>query len=276
MEALQRVLNAFCVADRNEDPDPYQPPIAQEPSFESVMGILQLDNAQKAPSRSSSFKANFENSVASDLDPFLLLSPELRLGIAQYLPTVNFLNLRLSSKAMVLIFDRQDFWKTRFCLYGDRGFLDFLESQSRVLNDLWQQWIHNQMIRDMYLMTGAPGLVPLADNTRDPSLKWTGTQAAQQGFFDDDPPKIDGCLRHYYRQKLFVSKDNCDKFSLLKHARFSQTIALPGRVLAIAVSVFTEGTLVSKDFPEHIEQLDAKSEILALYETFDDHRIMTL
>ncbi|KAJ5608859.1 hypothetical protein N7528_009426 [Penicillium herquei] len=249
-----------CVEDRNQHPDPHHPPIAQAPSSESIMNMFDLDNAQKAPSRSGILEANFANAVDSNLDPFLLLPRELRLGIAQYLPTADFLNLRLSSKAMVSIFDSQVFWKTRFCLFSDLGLLDFLEGakctdwrllyrsikthqlwrKSRVLNDLWEQWIHNQMIRDMYMMTEAPGLVPLAENTRSPGLQWTVTQAAQQGFFDEDPPKIDGCLRHFYRFGFYKTNDNCGKCLLLKHARHSQRITLRGRVVAVAVSVFTD------------------------------------
>lgn len=51
---------------------------------------------------------------------------EIRLEIATYLSTVDFLNLRFCLRAMADIFEDQAFWKTRFFIHGDRGYLAFL------------------------------------------------------------------------------------------------------------------------------------------------------
>ena len=65
-----------------------------------------------------------------DTHHFEWIPLEIRLQIATYLPTVDFLSLRLCPRAMADIFEDQSFWKTRFFIYGDRGYLAFLTKVS--------------------------------------------------------------------------------------------------------------------------------------------------
>lgn len=51
---------------------------------------------------------------------------ETREVIAGFLPTASFLNLRLATRAMAIIFDSTGFWKSRFYPNEERGFLFWL------------------------------------------------------------------------------------------------------------------------------------------------------
>ena len=75
--------------------------------------------------------SNSRSSVVLHPDCFGNLPIEIRLQIATYLPTVDFLSLRQSSRAMVVAFEFQSFWKSRFSVNGDRGFLNSLVTNSR-------------------------------------------------------------------------------------------------------------------------------------------------
>ncbi|KAL3494420.1 hypothetical protein BJX62DRAFT_234296 [Aspergillus germanicus] len=59
---------------------------------------------------------------ASLTDSFARLPLELRLDIATYQPTADYLNLRLASRVMALIFHGNAFWRSRFRKYGSRRF----------------------------------------------------------------------------------------------------------------------------------------------------------
>lgn len=116
-------------------------------------------------------KVNMKYEITTQADCFLLLPIELRLIIAQYLSTADFLALRLLSKAMSLLFDCEQFWRTRFLVNGERGYLSFLtetryrdwrllyrcsrpsfEGHTRI-NDWRKQWLSNETVRDRYIMT---------------------------------------------------------------------------------------------------------------------------
>lgn len=59
-------------------------------------------------------------------DTFRQFPVEVLEEIAAYLRTSDFLSLRLASRTMAPLFSSQCFWKTRFYINGERGFLDFL------------------------------------------------------------------------------------------------------------------------------------------------------
>jgi hypothetical protein len=62
-------------------------------------------------------------------DTFAALPPEIRHEVAQYLPTVDFYNLRLASRSMGQLFFDSTFWATRFEVDGERGFLSCLKQK---------------------------------------------------------------------------------------------------------------------------------------------------
>lgn len=59
-------------------------------------------------------------------DCFVFIPMEIRMQIAMYLATADFLALRHASRSMAKVFDIQSFWKSRFLVVQDRGFLAYL------------------------------------------------------------------------------------------------------------------------------------------------------
>ena len=111
---------------------------------------------------------------------------EIRFNIAEYLSTADFLNIRLSSKAFVCLFESQQFWRTRFWIHRKRGYLNFLAEQGyqdwrllyrytcssskifwpRKLNDWRRQWLTNENIRDRYMMAENTGGLSTASSLK--------------------------------------------------------------------------------------------------------------
>lgn len=79
---------------------------------------------------------------SSETDCFSLLPLEIRLQIATTLDTVDFFNLRLASRSMSLIFEIQSFWKSRFQIDKDRGFIAYLIQNLHESCD-WRVLYHN-------------------------------------------------------------------------------------------------------------------------------------
>jgi hypothetical protein len=115
-------------------------------------------------------------------DRFARLPLEIQEEIVAYLPTVDVLNLRYTSRTMAAIFDSQGFWKTRFRGSGERGFLSYLMQHQRRLKRRriidWRLLYHctnevssygselrnrkriweiNRLLRDMSMMTMTVG-----------------------------------------------------------------------------------------------------------------------
>ncbi|CAG7942760.1 unnamed protein product [Penicillium salamii] len=68
--------------------------------------------------------------LTSSIDGFSMLPVEIRLEIASYLSTPDFFTLRTVSRGMAAIFSLQSFWRTKFLINGDRGFLSYLTEKS--------------------------------------------------------------------------------------------------------------------------------------------------
>lgn len=219
------------------------------PSFESFKRSLDLGKAQIALPRRRRRRVNSMNGTASVCDPFRVLPLELRLEIAQYLSTVDFLSLRFSSRAMAPLFDSQQFWRTRFRLYGERGFLNFLTKEDykdwrlmyrsthqiyakNVVMSNWKdQWHQNEMIRDMCLINEAPGLLPAGKETRTQDLRY---KLSTLKSFVCAPLSVAGL---YIQLRFKGTENRCFRCSEPKHSRTSHTIIVPRRVLKIVVSV---------------------------------------
>jgi hypothetical protein len=141
-------------------------------------------------------------------DCFRLLPLELRFEIAYLLPTPEYLNLRLTSRAMVYIFEYQDFWKTRFLIHRERGYLNYLLEEgckdwrlmyrctgrlmrlTGTLRHRRLQWLHNEWIKDRCMMVGAP--IPTSPwNIRFYGLGWdraVGTVQCDRPHNNDTTP----------------------------------------------------------------------------------------
>ncbi|CAG8938128.1 unnamed protein product [Penicillium salamii] len=72
----------------------------------------------------------YRNLTSSNIDCLSTLPMEIRLEIASYLSTPDFFTLRTVSRGMAALFSLQSFWRTRFLINGDRGFLSYLTEKS--------------------------------------------------------------------------------------------------------------------------------------------------
>jgi len=121
-----------------DDLGPYDLPDVRQvldsiPKYPSFMVDAQLSGS---PSFSGSFSA-------SENDCFFSLPVELRQDIAIHLPTSDFLTLRRVSRAFWPVFHSQQFWASKFFMYGERGWV--IESQRRSSGASipdWRWWWH--------------------------------------------------------------------------------------------------------------------------------------
>ncbi|KAJ5704160.1 hypothetical protein N7493_011298 [Penicillium malachiteum] len=130
-----------------------------------------------------------QSRVVSNTDFFSRLPSELCLDLACMLPTKDMLNLRFASRAMAPIFHMQSFWRSRFELTMERGYLNFLtrhgftkwmlvyhcskripRSNER-RSEIMEQWTRYQLARERYFMS--PNLAPSTTSAdRVESLDW--------------------------------------------------------------------------------------------------------
>ncbi|CAG7965696.1 unnamed protein product [Penicillium nalgiovense] len=187
------------------------------------------------------------NNPTSGTDCFGLLAMEIRLEIAAYLSTVGFFSLRYAPRAMALLFQLQTFWKTRFRVNGDRGFLAYLAEapQNRKRKNwrsiyhctaridqphlqLWtlrRIWRDNQWLADRCSMVKALDDKPRSQNNllsgvswKEASTKMRCDRTAQQG---QNHTKCQTCYAYHYAVVQTVSLQN---------------------IIGLAVSILPEGT----------------------------------
>lgn len=172
---------------------------------------------------------------------------EIRLEIATYLSTVHFLNLRLCSRAMADIFEDQAFWKTRFFIHGDRGYLAFLTEGIQHARD-WrliyrcthnlsklhpelcirrQHWRHNQWLRDVCIMTREQNLRLHTQLRNIESLQWqkaAGKISCHRGTWG---------LLNGANHKLC---SGC----FTKHEALTQSVSFSRDIVGLAISVLSD------------------------------------
>lgn len=173
---------------------------------------------------------------------------EIRLEIAGYLSTVDFLSLRFASRAMALLFELQSFWKTRFRVNGDRGFLACLvDTPQRCKRKNWRsmyrctakidqpylylwalrrQWRNNRWLADRYSMVkGSDDQTGLQNTLLLGEVPWNGVSVEIR------------CDRNC-RQGIDWGKcPNCWE----EHVPVTQAVTLEN-VISLAVSILPEGT----------------------------------
>jgi hypothetical protein len=172
---------------------------------------------------------------------------EIRLEIATYLSTVDFLNLRLCSRAMADIFEDQAFWKTRFFIRGDRGYLAFLtegiqrERDWRLiyrcthnlsklhpeLRTRQQHWRHNIWLKDVSIMTREQNLRLQTQLGNIESLQWQ---------------KATGEIRCHRGTRGLLNAANHKLCStcFTKHETLTQSVPFSRDVLGLAISVLSD------------------------------------
>lgn len=162
--------------------------------------IRGIGDATKQISKIQRLNLGAGKSILFGADPFGLLPMEVRLEIAAYLPTADFLDLRSVSRMMALVFSLQSFWRTRFRINGDRGFLAFLtDDRSKRKNwrsiyhctakietlylhewSMRRQWRNSCWLRDRYSMTPTPGGQIESEHKLPSEVAWR-TAAAELG-----------------------------------------------------------------------------------------------
>lgn len=101
----------------------YADGINEEPWYPPQRPIIRgIGDATKQLSKIQRLEIGPSNTTYES-DCFSLLAIEIRLEIASHLSTLDYLGLRSVSRAMALVFSLQSFWKTRFRVNGDRGYL---------------------------------------------------------------------------------------------------------------------------------------------------------
>jgi hypothetical protein len=212
--------------------------------------ILGLRDAAKQFVKRSMVATGYRNNLKLMADCFGFLAIELRLEIAAWLPTKDYLDLRSSSRAMVPLFDLQLFWKSRFRINGDRGFLNGLlvspknnESKNWRLiykatarinksdGHLWElrrRWQNVRWLKERCFMT----------RTSDDEI------ASQMNLFSlprksdwKECPTEFRCDRHWNQGIDWTLCNNCHA----EHFSFVQTVVLDSSIVRLAISVLREG-----------------------------------
>lgn len=108
------------------------PTIMSDPYHTGEILAIRSERPPPLPTRSVAY--SLSNTA---IDPFSRLPYELRAGIAQYLPTSDFLRGRLALRGLWDIFDSQQFWATRFLGRGaERSWL----FESQLWDESGQDW----------------------------------------------------------------------------------------------------------------------------------------
>lgn len=201
---------------------------------------IRLGNSTKKLWKIQHSKKSAKYDIIIGADCLSLLPMEIRLEIAAYLSTADFLSLRLISRGMAVIFSLQSFWKTRFRVNGDRGFLVCLterpgkrtnwrsiyhctatiDHSDLHLGAMRHRWRNNCWLRDRYLMTQAASGQHMSEENQLAKVAWK--KAAARIYCDS----VGWHRRHTC---------NC-------RPPVSQTIWLRDLVIGITVFILDEGT----------------------------------
>lgn len=131
---------------------------------------------------------------------------EIRVEIAAYLSTVDVFNLPYTSRAMALLFQLQSFWKTRFRVNGDHGFLACLAEapQSRKRKN-WRSIYHCTARVDQ------PHLQLWTLRRIWRTNQWLADRCSMVEDLDDQPRSHNNCLVEYPGRRLLL---RCDAIEL--------------------------------------------------------------
>lgn len=193
-------------------------------------------------------------------DCFRLLPLELRFEIAYLLPTVEYLNLRLASKAMIHIFYALEYWKSRFFIHRERGYLTYLLEKDycrssepldtenldwllmyhctkrpktliKTLRYRRLQWLHNEWIKDRCIMYGGPKSIPSDNPNNFYGLLWDSAI----GVIQCDRP-----VRYKSPEGTSFEKGTCLRCCGMHNLSPRQIIFLPSELVEMEVSVLAE------------------------------------
>ncbi|GLA51161.1 hypothetical protein AnigIFM63604_007509 [Aspergillus niger] len=112
--------------------EPYQAPLL----------IHLLQSKREQPRCAAELQNKLDRSYNAT-DYFRQLPVELIELLGGYLSTRDYLNSRFASRSMGILFHKQGFWKTRFDVNGERGFLNYLVKNHQNLDFDWRLLYHS-------------------------------------------------------------------------------------------------------------------------------------
>lgn len=189
--------------------------------------------------------------VVHDSDCFSILPLEIRVQIATYLRTADFLRLRQSSRAMAVVFGIESFWKSRFSQNGDRGFLNCLAENPRKRESknwrliyrctaridrcdehLWatrRRWRNNRWLIERCSMIRTSDEHIVSNQGLLNELCWKEVSTEFRCDRDSRPENRHG------------GKENECRICWAEHKLFSQVVLLESSINGLAVSIQREG-----------------------------------
>lgn len=224
-------------------------------NLEDIRKFLRMRKRRK--SNRMPCRVDLKYEITPEADCFFLLPIELRLMIAQYLSTAEFLTLRLSSKAMTDLFDCEQFWRTRFLVNGERGYLSSLtgsgyrdwrllyrcsdpslESSTR-FDDFRKQCLSNETVRDRYIMT---------EEADTPLPTYGELRLERSNAFLNWQRAPKPCQRHIYESesvdlllpRTLMTLVKCRNCHRKRDFMESQKVILSRPVSKVAIYVFVE------------------------------------
>lgn len=196
---------------------PTEPPFYQ-PSLEQL-----LRRGVRIPDRTPEVAAQFAHG-RNATDPFTVLPLEIKEIVAEQLSTRDILALRAVSRAMEGIFFSSRFWRTRFEINGERGFLyRAVRGASRGTGDSidWQHLYHSTSTlpwNDEF-----DRMLEMWENFR-----WIRDTCLSQNRGQTPPLDFQGrALQHYHNTRWEGTK--------------VETVDIPPKLATIGVSILANG-----------------------------------
>ncbi|KAL4783786.1 hypothetical protein BJX76DRAFT_368145 [Aspergillus varians] len=183
-------------------------------------------------------------------DPFGRLAVELRENIATRLVTPDFLNLRLASRAMEPLFHGDYFWKSRFGVDGDRGYLGDVAVDGPV------DW------RRLYCTSSRTEAQWGMKIKVWETIRWVKDAMSAEANFTAPPLEFCGRALQYYHN------DSCARGRRVERAD------IPSKLTKIAVTMVS-GPMIFDQYP-HSGQFESATEITALEFMTEDGNCVTL
>jgi hypothetical protein len=185
--------------------------------------IRGIGNATTQISKIQRLDISAAKHIIPGTDRFGVLPMEVRLEIAAYLSTVDFLSLRSISRIMAPVFSLQSFWKTRFRIDGDRGFLASLTNHpskrknwrsiyhctakiEKLYLHNWsmrRRWRNDCWLRDRYSMTPNPGGKTGSDDNVLGEVAWkvAAAEVCCERVYKKLPPRKNPAPCTYYQEE---------------------------------------------------------------------------
>lgn len=223
----------------------------------------------------------FDHFNQSKPGPFDMLPQEILEMIASLLRTSDFLPLRLVCRRMAALFHSQQFWRSRFLLNGERGYLnDFMKEQQRLVGHSRQEtdW------RRVYYKTKTKSVPDDCDNNNNLINRRMRLWQRMEWFKDMYTMIRPSNTRMSKKDKVFANNLSwitvggdlrCDEIGSSmrprikhKHTYFEKTVVIHEPVFGLRVSVLREGDVT------YITGIELVTEGMTTKNTLLGHKII--